>query len=368
MGIQSVLMSFSEIYQQPMPWPDKVLGGVCFVEPMADRLNVNEVKIPIAQLHAPILASVNFCSANLANADLNSTDASCEIWLSNQAMSSGISLSVANQGTIQYRFNDEFLFGVIIIPEPVSLENGTDIALLQHASECAYREIFALMEKFDYRHIYRFWNYMADINGISHGLERYRQFNVGRKDAFLAYSGEIGDQLPAACALGLVEGPLTIAFLLGRQAATAIENPRQVSAYKYPEEYGPRTPSFSRATLLRTGKNALLFISGTASIVGHATLHPLDVAAQTRETLANLDAVIAEANRMLGEQKFDLHNIHFRVYVRYAADLSLVQHEMQRHIGGKIKALFIQADICRQELLLEIEATAGYISELAGAE
>lgn len=206
---------------------------------------------------------------------------------------------------------------------------------------------------------------MADINGISEGLERYRQFNVGRKDAFASYENGIGDQLPAACALGLAAGPLTIAFLLGRQAPIAIENPRQINAFEYPEDYGPRTPSFSRATLLPVEKNETLFISGTASIVGHLTQHADNVVAQTRETLINLDAVIAEANRILGQEKFDLQDIYFRVYIRHAADLDVVRDEIQRHIGGEVKALFVQADICRAELLLEIEATVGPSFKLA---
>ncbi len=340
MGIKTVYMPFSELHQQLQSWQDNVLGAICFSEPLLGNNMAQVTKIPTIQLHAPILAGANVAS---------------EIWLSPADFPANKALSNGCQGAIQYRFNDELLFGVICVPELNSLQNAT---------ESAYSQIVALMQKLNYPHIYRFWNYMADINDINDGLERYRQFNVGRKEAFLACDGEIGDQLPAACALGLVDGPLTIAFLLGRQAPVAIENPRQINAYEYPEEYGPRTPSFSRATLLSIAQDALLFISGTASIVGHLTLHPRDVVAQTRETLVNLDAVIAEANRMLGEQKFDLHNIYFRVYIRHAKDLTLVQAEMQKQIGGAIKAVFIQADICRQELLVEIEATAGQISSL----
>lgn len=340
MGIKTAHMPFSSVYQQPQAWKESVLGAICFVDSPLDNDTMEATGVPIIQLHAPILAGA---------------DMSSEVWLSNPASSSGKPLSSGCRGSIQYRFDDELLFGVICIPELGSLQNAT---------ESAYSQVLALMEELGYPHIYRFWNYMADINGISNNLERYRQFNVGRKDAFLACDGEMGNQLPAACALGLVDGPLTIAFLSGRQAPVAIENPRQINAYEYPEEYGPRTPSFSRATLLHTEQNAVLFISGTASIVGHQTLHPLDVVAQTRETLVNLEAVITEANRLLGEQKFDLRSIDFRVYIRHASDLNLVRDEMQRYIGGAVKAVFIQADICRQELLLEIEATTGRMLEL----
>lgn len=337
MGIKTAYMPFSQIDQQAQSWKDSVLGAICFCEPFLGNNAFNVMEIPTIQVHAPILDGADFSS---------------EIWLSNPALPHCNSLVNGSHGAIQYRFNDELLFGVICVSEHESLQNAT---------ESAYRQIFALMEKLDYPYIYRFWNYMADINGVNSGLERYRQFNVGRKDAFLACDSKIAQQLPAACALGLNNGPLTIAFLLGHQAPVAIENPRQINAYEYPEEYGPRTPSFSRATLLHREQDALLFISGTASIVGHVTQHPLDVAAQTRETLVNLDAVITEANRILGGQKFNLHDIYFRVYIRHAADLSLVRDEMQRYIGGTIKAVFVQADICRQDLLLEIEATAGHI-------
>lgn len=340
MGIKTVHMPLSDIYQQPQPWKDGVLGVICFAESILDSNILEEVGAPIAQLQAAILAG---------------TDLSSEIWLSNLALTSASPLQSGYHGAIRYRCNEEFLFGVIYLPEFESL---------QHTTQSAYRQIFTLMDDLHYPYICRFWNYMADINGISNNLERYRQFNVGRKDAFLECDVQIGKQMPAACALGLADGPLTIAFLLGRQAPVAIENPRQVNAYEYPEAYGPRTPSFSRATLLATEKNEILFISGTASIVGHQTMHPLDVVAQTRETLVNLEVVIAETNCSLGVRKFDLHNICFRVYIRYASDLTLVQDEMERYLGGAINAVFIQADICRRELLLEIEATAGDMLQL----
>lgn len=355
LAIQTAYMPFSGIFQQPQSWQASILGAVCFVESPVESHIEDALEIPMLQVHAPIL---------------DGADATCETWLSNTDLLSDKPLQQGEVGAIQYRFNDEFLFGTLILNESIALQEKTaqnkmEIAPLQHAAESAYRQIFALMDTLDYPCAYRFWNYMADINGMSHGLERYRQFNVGRKNAFLACEREVSDQLPAACALGITEGPLSIAFLVGRKAPVAIENPRQVSAYEYPEEYGPRSPSFSRATLLRAEEDDFLFISGTASIVGHQTLHHSDVVAQTRETLANLEGVIAEANRVLGKPQFSLQNIFFRVYMRHAADLPLVRSEMQRYIGGKIKAVFVQAEICRQELLLEIEATAGHILELA---
>lgn len=337
--MQTIYIPFCDILQQPALWQDSILGAICFTE---TPTNVKNFAFPNMQLNARIL---------------NSSDGNCELWLSHANLAAPLKhnkLENGCKGAIQYRLNEEWLFGSISLPETTSL---------QHTTESAYRQIFALMDELKYPHAYRFWNYMADINGcnpaIAGGLERYRQFNIGRRNAFLAYGGKMDDQLPAACALGLVDGPLNIAFLLGRTKPIAVENPRQVSAYNYPEEYGPQAPSFSRATLLHAEQDTLLFISGTASIVGHQTQHKADVVAQTRETLANLDALIAEVNYQLGTQNFNLQNMFFRVYVRHAADLPLIRDAIKKHLGDSIKIMFIQADICRQELLLEIEASAG---------
>ena len=317
-----------------------MLGAICFVDDSVAKANFD---IPSIQLEAPVL---------------HGEDTSCELWLIQPASLVGNVIANGNIGNISYRFNEDFLFGVITLPESTLSQNETGISLLALITESAYREIFALMEANNYPYIYRFWNYMADINGVSQGLEHYRQFNAGRKNAFLACSDIIDNQLPAACALGMTDGPLSIAFLLGRQAPIAIENPRQISAYEYQEKYGPQTPSFSRATLLKAKQSVFLFISGTTSIVGHQTLYQTDVLGQTKETLTNLEAVIVEANRIYGEKRFELQHFFLRVYIRHAADLSLIKNEIQRHLGNTIKAVYIQADICRKELLLEIEATS----------
>jgi hypothetical protein len=110
---------------------------------------------------------------------------------------------------------------------------------LQAATEEAYRRIFRLIEREGLPHLWRVWNYLAAINGESNGLERYRQFNIGRQDAFLEFSRGATGNVPAACAIGLASGPLSIAFMAGDQPAVPVENPRQVSAYNYPASYAP---------------------------------------------------------------------------------------------------------------------------------
>jgi chorismate lyase / 3-hydroxybenzoate synthase len=282
---------------------------------------------------------------------LDAGDSICEVWHGNGQLTQG------QFGAIHYRHDDDVLFGVIVLPE-IMLGTGSDKTPLQQATESAYCQVFALLDTLRYPYLFRFWNYIANINAHSFGLERYRQFNMGRQDAFLAHGRDVGGNVPAACALGLAQGPLTIAFLAGRVEPLSIENPRQISAYQYPPQYGLRSPTFSRASLVQLGQDEVLFVSGTASIVGHATLHPANVVAQTRETMANIEAVLAEVNRLASQPRFDLASLYYKVYVRHPADLAQIRAELERIVGTALNAIYLQADICRQDLLLEIEATA----------
>jgi chorismate lyase/3-hydroxybenzoate synthase len=305
------------------------LGLLCFGDPRA--VHAQDCPTAVA-IDMPVLAG----------------KLTCEVWRGQGASSAG------SRGTLHYRHDAEWLFGVISLDEAAYSAAG--LSALQQAAEAAYMQIFALQDALGYRCVHRFWNYMADINGVSGGLERYRQFNVGRQQAFLACERQVAGQLPAACALGYARGPLTVAFLAGRTPSTALENPRQLSAFHYPAQYGPRSPTFARASLLQRDGRHLLLISGTASIVGHETLHRDDPAAQARESLTNVATVIDAANRRLERTAFDLGHGHYRVYVRHAAQLGEIRQTLQS-AGLPPDTPFVAADICRADLLLEIEAT-----------
>ncbi|HZO21353.1 MAG TPA: Rid family hydrolase, partial [Steroidobacteraceae bacterium] len=174
--------------------------------------------------------------------------------------------------------------------------------------------------------------------------------------ALAACGRDLTGNVPAACALGSLSGsPLVIYFLASHEAPTAIENPRQVSAYEYPPQYGPK-PAFSRASVLRERSGAMLFVSGTSSIVGHRTVHAGDVAAQTRETLTNIEALVEEANRVTGASRFAIGTLAYKVYVRKVADLPTIQSQLHAALGRQAQVMYLHAEICRQDLLVEIEA------------
>lgn len=331
-------LSVAAFLNKPALWKSRALGAFCF---SADA--------DCAQ--GP--AGIDIPCMHVAMRRLDASEAICEIWQGSGQLTQG------SCGDLQYGHDNDVLFGLIAVPEG-GFKGDAEKTPLRQATESAYRQVFTLLDKLGYAHPFRFWNYFPDINGHSYGLERYRQFNLGRQDAFLAHRRQVTGNVPAASALGSAHGPLTIAFLAGHVHPLSIENPRQTSAYEYPQQYGPRSPTFSRAGLVHLGKEEVLFISGTASVVGHTTLHATDVVAQTRETMTNIKAVLAEANRLSSQSGFDLDDLHYKVYVRRPTDLAQIRAELEHCVGDAPKAVYLQADVCRQDLLLEIEATATY--------
>lgn len=260
---------------------------------------------------------------------------------------------------VRFRSDGNVVYGVIEIDEAAFSGRG-DETPLQAAAEDVYRRIFRLIDGEGYPYLWRLWNYMGAINADEHGLERYRQFNVGRQQAFEGCDRPAEGNVPAACALGVAAGPLSVAFLAGRTALVPLENPRQVSAYHYPSEYGPRSPLFSRAGLARLPEQELFFISGTASIVGHRTVHPGDVTAQTRETFANISALLAEAEKASRSAPYSLRELSYRAYVRHADDFERVARVVEEIVGPEANVVYVQADICRSDLLVEIEAMGSH--------
>jgi enamine deaminase RidA (YjgF/YER057c/UK114 family) len=140
-----------------------------------------------------------------------------------------------------------------------------------------------------------------------------------------------------------------------------IENPRQTAAYRYGARYSPRSPKFSRAVAVTCGPYAMIFISGTASITNSETRHAGDAAAQTRETLDNIAALIAEENLArhgLPGLGTTLGGIGLaRVYVKRKDDYERVRAVCEERLG-ELPTVYAAADVCRPDLLVEIEGVA----------
>lgn len=329
---------------------------------------------PDAAAHVLAEAAPDLPLAPVRMALLGSSAAHCgavyEIWQCDAR-----DLRSARRGPVHYRYSEAagLVFGSVVVHEAdAAAGDGTP---LERATCDAYRALFDVLDTLGMRHPLRIWNTVPAINAEQFGIERYRQFNIGRQRAFDACRRALTGGVPAACALGSVEpvagdaapdAPLAIHFLASRTPADPVENPRQVSAYHYPPQYGPRAPTFARAAAWRDAHGVpVLFVSGTASIVGHCTVHPGDVVAQTRETIANLVAVLEQAARQR-HGPFTLADLHYRVYVRDADDgaaLAAIERVLRDAAGPDARAMFVHAHVCRDDLLVEIEAGAGHATE-----
>jgi len=253
-------------------------------------------------------------------------------------------VTLGQDGSVRFAYDGQHVFAVV---EADERSHGGLLA----TAEFVYAEVRRFQEASPGRHILRMWNYLDAANEGAGDMERYRQFCVGRARG-------LGDTLvessPAASAVGrqCTTHSLQVYWLAGHLAGIAVENPRQVSAYRYPHTYGPISPIFSRATV---APDDTLLISGTASILGHASHHIGDVTAQLDETLRNLDALIGQAAKQRPGLRTTLSaETQLKIYVRDEAQIENIDAHLRKRMPGA-KAMYLAADICRKELLLEIE-------------
>jgi chorismate lyase / 3-hydroxybenzoate synthase len=332
-GLHLDYLTAAELASKPAPWWQSILGVAGFEKPPS----IDGHQVPVTASMTPLLNGAGLC----------------EVWRVDEPrrhMSSGDT----RKSRIHYRYCDELLFGSLIIAEDDALSEAHG---LLRATETAYQEIFDLLDETGHRHLIRVWNYLPGINRETGGVERYRHFNSARHMAFRNSGRATIGTVPAACALGSPAGsPMSIYFLAARRAPKMIENPRQTSAYHYPPKFGRHSPIFSRACIWGDASNSKLFVSGTSSIVGHETIHPGDVAAQTQETLTNIDALLREANRMAGSERFTLDGLKLKVYVRKPGDLPVIRATLAAALAADSSIVYVKADICREDLLVEIEA------------
>jgi chorismate lyase/3-hydroxybenzoate synthase len=284
-----------------------------------------------------VLAAVRFDDASAMATESLTVDvrlprlrgAAVEVWHATGPVHRGRS------GSVRYASDDHLLFAVA---EADEREHGGIAA----AAEFIYAEIRNFQAFCSFPFLLRMWNYFDAINEGHGDEERYRQFVVGRARGL---DGAAHEPYPAATAIGRQQTThrLLVYWLASREPGQPIENPRQVSAYRYPREHGPVSPGFARALLAADGT---LLISGTASIVGHESRHSGNVHEQLEEIARNLAALPERERRLL------------KVYVR---DPTLAEGVALRvrELYPASEVIVLAGDICRKELAVEIEAVGG---------
>ena len=272
-----------------------------------------------------------------------------EIWYSSGAVryeSAGMA-SIAHDG--------EYIFVATGFTERGDLEPRT---------ERLYLDTFHLLDRLAYNAICRIWNYVPGVNQADpDGKERYKVFCSGRSKAFTTYFRHADPEFPAATGIGSMGGDVGVVFLAKRAGEVIhLENPVQTPAYYYPEDYGPRSPSFARATYARSqsGPSYHMFVSGTASVIGYESVHQGDITRQVETSIENINTVVSAINLSAygisgGHGADSLSAV--KVYIRHESDFAAVKTLCERHFSSRPIA-YLHADICRSDLDVEIEGVA----------
>ncbi|MEU2792361.1 FkbO/Hyg5 family chorismatase [Streptomyces sp. NPDC007100] len=288
-------------------------------------------------------------------------DGFAEVWTVNRPVATG------EHHGIHYAHDGEHLFCAGRIPPSLCYARKT---------EEAYAALLGVIDRLGYHSVFRMWNFIGHINeDNAERLEIYQDFCLGRAMAFEKSRIPLR-RLSAATGIGALGEGISFYALTARTAScTPLENPRQLAAYRYPPRYGPKPPSFARATYVRHAgagpgsaaagerdrASGRLYVSGTASILGHASVHRGRIEEQVRTTLDNIAGVIGDANAAAhgldhGYRLTDLHRV--KVYVRRAEDLGTVRRMCGEAFSPEAATVFLNVDICRSDLLVEIEGIA----------
>lgn len=235
-------------------------------------------------------------------------------------------------------------------------------------SDLAFRTLQQLLSEtgFEISDITRQWNYIEDILSTRENHQNYQIFNDARTIFYQDHFREKG--YPAATGIGMQKGGVLIEYVAirGDQVYNVpIDNPQQIPAHQYhqdclmglPTGDSKTTPKFERGRFVNIQGEEVFFISGTAAIMGEKTASPGDAEQQTRLTIDNIDRLVAKENLLENNIKpRELRYNYLRIYLKHKKDFNKVR-EICLDRYGNVPIVWLQADICRDDLEVEIEGT-----------
>ncbi len=254
------------------------------------------------------------------------------------------------------RDNEEVLLGNVQSDDGISCKTN---------AENSFEALNEILERsgFGMKNIIRQWNYIENILGFDAGEQCYQVFN----DIRSKFYGDSFDTsgYPAATGIGMNRAGVIIEFVAvkgGQIETRPIDNPGQISAHAYSDQVlvGEEcvlktTPKFERARYLRHGEKKLIFISGTASITGERTIGVNDPELQTEVTIQNIQRLFSKkVLEKISAEKLEPKYGHARVYVKNRKDFRIIRQTFKKHFNN-LPVVYIIADICRNDLLVEIE-------------
>ena len=246
-----------------------------------------------------------------------------------------------------------------------------DMPVTQQAEQAFGKaEKVLLQEGMHWGDVVRQWNYLEWITGYSDGNQRYQDFNDVRSRFYASSVWPAGD--PAATGIGTQHGGVMIdlnAIVADprKLQIVPLDNDLQVAAHSYSDKVlfsrseQKTTPKFERAKVVSDGEHGLVYISGTAAIRGENSLQDMGVLVQTGTTMENIEHLIAPENL----QKAKVNPVKknemklLRVYLKHPEAIDPVKIYMDR-LFTSIPVAYLLADVCRDELLVEIEGIATF--------
>ena len=236
--------------------------------------------------------------------------------------------------------------------------NGAEPSDRKVQSEAMFRQAERLLraQGFTFQDVIRTWIYISDI------LDWYDDFNVVRNHCYSEYgfintpdTHKPAEQIYLPASTG-IEGKNSFGraatmdlFAVHRSLASAmkvrpIHSPKQLSPFRYGS-------AFSRAVVIEDAESKLIFVSGTASIDEDGkSVFIGDPARQMQQTFHVMSDLIAPE----GAQLKDI--CEATVFLKRRQDFSLYQKIMAQGGISNAPSVNVVADVCRDELLFEIDA------------
>lgn len=205
--------------------------------------------------------------------------------------------------------------------------------------------------RWSFNDVYRTWFYLHDI------LDWYNEFNGVRNDAFQRlglFDRPLG-VIPASTGIqgrGARGNWCTVDLFATRPLnghvfrVERLINPQQNEA----PEYGS---AFSRGLSVTIDECRYLFVSGTASINEQGeSVHPEDFERQTERTLETVASLLAAGGAGLADI------CQATAFVKRPGDIECYRRVVRRMSLDEMPAVCTIGDVCRDELLFELDATA----------
>lgn len=253
-----------------------------------------------------------------------------------------------------------------------------DISIdIQKQSEIAFEKMSAILinENLNFSSVIRQWNYIENIYNASKNngklTQNYQIFNDVRSKYYQEEEFENG--YPAATGIGMDVGGVIIDFIASSSSKNisvySVNNPLQIDAHQYSEyvligevNNNKTSPKFERAKVVSNHIVGDIYISGTAAIKGEETIKQNGIVAQTITTIENIKELITTDN--LKKNGIEIFNnsvtmSSLRVYLKNKYDLREAKELCEQHFPN-VSTLYLIADICRENLIVEIEGKASF--------